>query len=134
MTTTIKATLVNDANRLSFLPTYFGSSMFTAEQSIYNTLSSLCETYKGAYWDFYELDNGGFYLAPQLDEQLPICVISNGYEGILSADAAGIVSSLCVINHLCWKTSSEKMIDYYYWLRDFASEHVEASEIFAAID
>ena len=134
MTTTIKATLVKDKQRLAFLPTYFGSLMMTAEQGIYNTLSNLCETYKGAYWNFYELSNGGFYLAPQLDETLAICVISNGYEGTLSADAAGIVSTLCVINHLCWKTSSEKMINYYYWLRDFASDHDEVSEIFAAID
>jgi len=58
----------------------------------------------------------------------------NGYEGALSADAAGIVASLYVINQLCWLEQSDKMIDHYYSLRDYASEHSEANEIYAAID
>jgi hypothetical protein len=43
--------------------------------------------------DYYELSNGGFYMAPCLDKKLTMFVEGNGYEGILSADAAGIVAS-----------------------------------------
>ena len=134
MTTQIKALLVNEDQRLSFLPKYFGKRMIAAEQGIYNTLSKLCTNYKGAFWNFYELNNGGFYMAPCLDEQFEIFVESNGYEGILSADAAGIVATLYVVNHLCWIDKAEKMINQYYLLRDFAAEHSEANEIYAAID
>ena len=73
-------------------------------------------------------------MAPCLDVKLDMFVASNGYEGVLSADAAGIVASLYVINQLCWLDQSEKMIDQYYSLRDYTSEHSEANEIYAAID
>lgn len=134
MTLKITATKIHDKQRLAFLPKYFGKRMLVAEHGIYNAMSQLCSNYDGAFWHFYELSNGGFYMAPDLDEKLEMCVTTNGYEGVLSADAAGIVTSLCVINQLCWQDQSEKMINYYYLLRDFATEHNEASEIFAAID
>lgn len=130
----IKAVIVSENQRLSCLPKYFGKQMISAEQGIYNTLSKLCTNYKGAFWNFYELDNGGFYMAPCLDEKFEIFVEGNGYEGILSADAVGIVATLCVINHLCWLDKAEKMINQYYLLRDFAAEHSEANEIYSAID
>ena len=53
MTTQIKAILVNENQRLSFLPKYFGNRMIAAEQGIYNTLRKLCASYKGAFWNFY---------------------------------------------------------------------------------
>lgn len=133
-TTKIKAVAVNDNQRLSFLPKYFGRRMIVAEHGIYNTLSKLCASYSGAFWNFYELSNDGFYMAPCLNEKLNMFVESNGYEGTLSADAAGIVSSLYVINQLCWLDELDGMINHYYSLRDFAAEHIEADEIFAAID
>jgi len=38
MTTQIKAILVSEKQRLSFLPKYFGNRMIAAEQGVYNTL------------------------------------------------------------------------------------------------
>lgn len=38
------------------------------------------------------------------------------------------------VNKLCWADQSERMINHYYQLRDFAAEHTESSEIFSAID
>lgn len=136
MPTKINAVIVKENQRLAFLPKYFGSHMIVvAEQAIYNTLSKLCTSYRGAFWNYYELSNGGFYMAPCLDEKLQIVIESNGFEGALSADASGIVVTLCVINHLCWcYPSDEQMIEQYYLLRDFADNHIEACEIFSAID
>ncbi len=134
MTTKIKAMAVSENQRLAFLSKYFGKRMIAAEQGIYNTMGKLCTNYNGAFWSYYELSNGGIYMAPHLNEKLEMVVVSNGYEGILSADAAGIVASLYVINQLCWLDQSEKMSEYYYSLRDYASEHSEANEIYAAID
>lgn len=134
MTTIITSQLVSDNQRLTFLPKHFGSIMMRAEQSIYNTLRKLCFSYDGGYWHFYELSNHGFYLAPDMDELLPIYVEGNGYANQISADAAGIITTLCVLNQLCWETKSDKTIHQYYLLRDFIECHNEASEIYAAID
>jgi hypothetical protein len=134
MGTSIQATLVRENQRMSFLPKYFGKRMMVAEQGIFNTLRNLCSGYNGGFWNYYELSNGGFYMTPYLDENLEMFVAGNGYEGTLSADAAGIIASLYVVNELCWADQSEKMINHYYQLRDFAAEHAESSEIFSAID
>ncbi|HAU3562013.1 TPA: antirestriction protein, partial [Legionella pneumophila] len=75
-----------------------------------------------------------FYLAPDMDEPLPIYVEGNGYDGEVSADAAGIITTLCVLNQLCWKTKSDKTIQQYYLLRDYIEYHKEAADIYAAID
>ncbi|HEN5591473.1 TPA: antirestriction protein, partial [Legionella pneumophila] len=120
--------------RLSFLPKHFGTMMIRAEQAIYNTLKVMCSSYEGGYWRFYELSNRGFYLAPDMDEPLPIYVEGNGYDGEVSADAAGIITTLCVLNQLCWKTKSDKTIQQYYLLRDYIEYHKEAADIYAAID
>lgn len=130
----IKVMMVSENKRIAFLPKYFGKHMMAAEHGIYNVMSKLCAGYRGAFWDYYELSNGGFYMAPCLDEKLKIFVEGNGYKGILSADAAGVIASLYIINQLCWVDQSEKMINHYYLLRDFAAEHDEANEIYAAID
>lgn len=130
----IKSLLVSRNKRPSFLPKYFGKWMLTAEQDIYTLLSSFCKTYTGAYWNFYELNNGGFYLAPDLEDKLQFFVESNGYEGALSADAAGIVVTLYALNRLCCMTESEELIKNYYLLLDFANEHHESIAIFRAID
>ncbi|WP_454783512.1 antirestriction protein [Legionella sp. WA2022007384] len=134
MTTIITSKLVCDKQRLSFLPKHFGTMMIRAEQAIYNTLKVMCPTYEGGYWHFYELSNRGFYLAPDMDEPLPIYVEGNGYDGEVSADAAGIITTLCVLNQLCWKTKSDKTIQQYYLLRDYIEYHKEAADIYAAID
>lgn len=130
----ITATKVVEQNLLNVLPRHFGRWAITLEQHIYKVLSFMCEDYKGGYWEFYELSNKGFYMAPQELMQLPLEVISNGFQAIVSADAAGIISTLYAFNALSCSTEEDKFINSYYWLRDFACEHVEANKILAAID
>jgi len=132
--TIITSRLVSISQRSFFLPKHFGSLMLVAESGIYNATRSMCPTYSGGYWNFYELSNDGFYMAPEGEELLPYFVMGNGYEGLVSTDAAGIISTLVVLNALCWETKSEKAIKQYYLLRDYVAFHSEASEIYAAID
>lgn len=108
--------------------------MIEAEHRIYNTLTELCSNYNGGFWNYYELSNGGFYVAPSSNEKFEVFINSNGYEGILSADAAGIIVSLYVINQLCWINQSEELVNYYYLLLDYVAQHPDAKEIYAAID
>ena len=67
----VTASLVAEAQRLDFLPTYFGPRlMMRGEALVYAWLRRLCERYNGAYWHYYTLSDGGFYLAPDLAERL----------------------------------------------------------------
>lgn len=134
MSILITAKKVSVENRLEILPRYFGRWAGNAEQHIYNSFSNMCPDYDGGYWEFYELSNKGFYMAPMSAERYHIQVISNGFDGTVSADAAGIIATLYTFNALCWSTSHDEFIDSYYLLRDFACVHQEAGRILAAID
>jgi hypothetical protein len=135
----VVANLVAEGDRLSFLPTFFGSRlMLRGEALVFGWLDHLSEDYNGGYWHFYTLTNGGFYLAPAMDERLQLSVAGNGFEGDLSADAAGIVATLFALGQLAAEVQDTDegaaLIDHYYWLRSFALDHAEARSIFQAID
>jgi len=131
----VTASLVADSDRLSFLPNFFGQRlMLQGEGLVFAWMSKLSENYNGGYWHFYTLSNGGFYMAPAFDEPMRISVEGNGFEGELSADAAGIVASLFVLCHLANLTEEDRVIELYWGLRDYAATHQESNLIFRAID
>lgn len=139
-TTAVTATIVPENQRLAFLPKYFGPGLvlMEAEALVFGHLRSLCPEYQGAYWEFYELSNGGLYMAPRLPGSLSLRVEGNGFSGAMSADAAGIVATLFALSYLSFKYQDapvgSRCGDHYHQLRDFASEHPEARLIFRAID
>ena len=98
------------------------------------TVSVSCRDYTGGFWEFYALSNGGFYIAPDDGRRYHILVPSNGFEGELSSDAAGIVMSLFSLNRMTWCKPTEFLNAQYYNLYDFAAQHPEATTIFGAID
>jgi len=91
----VEAYLVLEGARIGTLPRHFGARMMTVEHMVYNFMRQFVAGYKGAYWDFYELSNGGFYMIPNCDP-VEFNVHTNGFEGSLSADAAGITVCLFV--------------------------------------
>ena len=136
----VVANLVAEGARLSFLPTFFGQHlMMRGEALVFSWLDRLSEDYNGGYWHFYTLTNGGFYLALASDkESMRILVEGNGFDGEMSADAAGIVATFFALSQLTGEVqgteAGDTLIDRYFFLRDFAAEHVEAGLIFRAID
>jgi len=135
----VSASLVAEDNRLDFLPTSFTPRlMMHGEALVYAWMDRLSEDYKGGYWHFYTLSNGGFYLAPALESHMRVAVAGNWFEGELSADAAGIVATLFALCQLAADAqgtdAGDLLIDRYYFLRDFAAEHAEGPAIFRAID
>jgi hypothetical protein len=74
-------------------------------------------------------------LAPGGAQSYRLSVSGNGFEGRLSANAAGITATLFAINTLAFRyPHPAKLSARYYQLRDFACTHAEVRPIIAAID
>lgn len=134
----ITATIVSESDRLTILPRVFGEQyMLEFEISVYGWMSELSATsespYKGGFWQFYTLSNGGFYMAQTTDGRITLTSPS-GLDGEMSMAAAGITASLYAINMLCCKTRLKRHVDLYYQLREFAIEHLEWGAIGQVID
>jgi hypothetical protein len=135
---TISAALVAEHQRLDFLPRHFGQLMLNVEAYIYNRFDLLCPEYKGGYWEFYDLSNGGCYLAPD-GGTYRIRQPNNYFDEVVSADAAGIIVTLYAMSELSFRyynceQGTQVFSERFYQLRDFALSHAEASLIFRAID
>lgn len=152
----VVASLVPDGERLGFLPKHFGSRRYLkGENAVYNWMGALCPDCRGGYWDFLELSNGGFYMRPAdcpprasppgcppgasaaaRPHRMLVRVESNksnGFEGDVSADAAGVIATLFALNYLVCGGADE-LTDKYYALREFALGHPESAAILGAID
>lgn len=102
---------------------------------IFQFATQLAFAYGGGYWNFYTLSNGGFFMAPKLDESFRV-IADNGYEGTMSADALGITACLYAFSNLSFDEGpfGETCTEHYHWLYELAIVHSEASAIRAAID
>lgn len=135
----VTASLIPENERFTFLPRYFGRESFMlGEPLVYSWLGRLSEDYTGGFWNFYELSNGGFYLAPTGDTMYRIEVEGNGYRGQVSADAAGIIATFFAVGQLAATVQDADecgpLIDRYHHLLEFADSHPEGGAIFQAID
>lgn len=135
-TTTHLATLVAEQRREGFLPVLFGRQhLIVAENTLYNLMTWLSpRDYGGGFWDFYEYEGTPLYLAPTSRQRYRIACDTNGYEGRVSADAAGMIATLFTFSHLSFKYQSDLLAERFQRLYAFAADHPEASEIFQAID
>ena len=132
--TAVIAQQVEDSERMMALPRHFGQRLLAFEGAVYDFMRRFAPDYDGGYWQFYELSNGGFYMAPD-GRPFRVSIDTNGYEGEMSADAAGITVCLFACSHLSFRYSEDDVFaDHFHLLREFAAEHAEASAIFAAID
>lgn len=126
---------VKESARTSILPKYAGSYLNILEPLIYQVLSEYCAEYRGAYWQIWELSNHTFFMVPEVNtETLKMSCSGNFYSGEMSAEAAGIVACLGAFNRMAWATDDQRFVNHFYALKDFASQHSEATEIFKAID
>lgn len=121
---------------MGFLPRYFGKHFLMGESLVYDWMGRLCPSYNGGFWEYYRLDNGGFYMAPRGEAQMQImCREGNNYEGEVSSDAAGIIACIFTLSMMaCQYPDDEAIANCYDKLLDFATEHPEARSIYAAID
>ena len=136
----VTATLIPEgAQRLNFLPAKFGRYFMRGESLVYAWMRKLSEDYSGGFWHYYTLSNGGHYMAPEMgDARLTLLVEGNGYEGSMSADAAGIVACMFALGQLMHQVEDEAardhLVEQYHALHSFAVFHPESGAICRAID
>lgn len=126
-----------DAERAGFVHALFGLHFpMMVEPTVFGMAGTLSPDYKGGFWEFHALSNGGFYMAPHSDTPFH-AVCENGFEGALSADALGITACLYAYSNLSFmriEDLAEVCARQYHLLRDFAMDHAEVKAILAAID
>jgi len=108
------------------------------EGIIYAWMRQLSRDYTGGYWEFFDLTNGGFFVAPQRSSHLWVEVDGNGFAGYMAPETAGIVATLFALGQFCaeyqGQAAGDHFIVLYHALREFALDHAHAQQILAAID
>ncbi|MFC7706333.1 antirestriction protein [Plastorhodobacter daqingensis] len=130
------ATRVPDNRRMDFLPRLFGPRLLIiGEHTVFHFMETLCPSdYGGGLWDFYELDGQPLYLGPTSKPRYRLFCEGNGFEGEVSADAAGIIATLFAFSHLSFRYDDDELAEGYGRLYDYATIHAEAAAIYQAID
>jgi hypothetical protein len=139
----VKAKLARGFLRTKILPTLFGPKYLLGEEQVYRFMQKFCRdnTAGTGYWNFYVLDNGGYFMAPKTDQRFHLVVASNGYEGEMSAEAAGIVVTLftlCYLSEVAYELEDAALLarinKHFYALNSYADGHPEWKEIYGATD
>ena len=128
--------LVPEDQRMATTEKLFGLHFpMQLEPVIYGITDRMAEEYSGAYWDFYTLSNGGFYMAPVSDTTFHV-KCDNQFEGDLSADALGITACLYAYSHLSFSDGRYGRVCacHYHRLREYMFEHPEVRAVLSAID
>lgn len=133
-TAIISARLIPLSERIGFLPQYAGGNFIRYEMLTYALMENACKSYSGGLWNFYELSNGGFFMAPDMEGPLDIVWPDNFFEGSMSAEAAGIGISLMAQSQMAFTADSQRFSESFHKLRDYALDHKEAGVIFQFID
>lgn len=131
----ISATLVPDAQRLDALPRAFGSRyMLPVEAGVFNWMRRYVPFYTGGDYHFYTLSNGGFFMALKTNGLMRVHT-PNGFDHMVSAETAGVIAMIYVLNGLMWRAPEAQVLaDRYQQLREYAKGLPDCSLIFAAID
>ena len=128
--------LVPEDQWLAITEQLFGMAFpLQLEPVVYGVTDRMAQEYTGGYWDFFTLNNGGFYMAPSEDRVFHV-KCQNMYEGDLSADALGITACLYAYSNLSFSLSdiAREYARHYHLLREYSMEHAEVSAIVGATD
>ncbi|MDU8539818.1 antirestriction protein [Pseudomonas syringae pv. actinidiae] len=129
----ITVRVVPDHRRMSCVFRSFGRFAVDVEQFTQATMRESCTAYTGGLWDYYELSNAGFFMVPTCAETYAVSR-SNYFEGELSAQAVGIMTTLAGIMITWGRTEVDLLGLRYESLIDYARSQPEWALIRAALD
>lgn len=109
---------------------------FHMEPTIFDFAGRLSEDYQGGRWEFYELNTGGFFMAPDDAQEFRTAWPDNYSRETLSAEAFGLVCCLFACSHLSFGEGdlAERAAANYHLLLPFVYAHPEGRAILAVID
>ncbi|WP_058914380.1 antirestriction protein [Entomohabitans teleogrylli] len=149
--------IVPESNRLSFIPTFFVSPQGECMVADWMRRHT---NYDGGCWEYYIIPGGSTgktgphtevflnstgYIAPISESKYQMIIPGNYFDHEISADAAGIIATLMVLNWLSCEVAEKgesyahickKLTERQDALKDYVSiiNHPEASLIYRAID
>lgn len=130
----IFATKVPVRERMGCFPGFFGDRFIDTENTVYSFAENIVVGYRGEFWDFYRLSNGGFFIAPTKALLYELLVsFGNGYRGEMSARATGLVVCINSYDFLAESTRNIVFVTQSERLREYANIHPEKSKILAAV-
>jgi hypothetical protein len=94
----------------------------------------LCPDFRGGQWRYFETSTGTVFMVPSGHDSLQVTIDTNGFDKRVSAEVAGLIVSLFVLNRLCMVSRSKEHMRMLVLLRNYALEHAQATTIFRAID
>lgn len=129
--------ILDPKQRKRFLPSLFGRYFMRGESIVYAWMRELSDEYKGGFWNYYRLSNGGFYMSPEMHpSSLIIC--QNDFRGTMSTDAVGIVCTLFALRYLSYdrgvQLERDLLTKNFFSLLRFVSFHREDQAIRSVID
>ena len=93
---------VPEDQRMAVVERLFGIHFpLKLEPVIYGITERMADEYSGGYWQFYNLSNGGWYMAPDEDRVFHV-KCDNMYEGDLSADATTVLGVVPLLQDVFW--------------------------------
>ena len=136
-TSIITCTIVPEYQRVAVSSALFGARFpFAIEPAIFDFARDLSDDYKGGCWDFYALENGGFFMCPRSPERFRV-ESPNGNNANMSQEAFGIAVCLFAYSNLSFSRDEslfEMVSEAFHSLREYALEHPEAGDILRIID
>jgi hypothetical protein len=130
--TTVTRQLVPEDQRIDCTSQLFGFTFpLFIEPTIFSITSRMAPSYQGGYWQFWQVGEDGFYMAPEAD-RLFLAQSMNGWEGRLSADALGICACLTAFSHLSFSKNEglgRICAEHYHRLRPVIYEHEEVRAV-----
>lgn len=101
------STLASEGARMG-LPRHFKPRvMLLVESKIYAWMERLCRVYAGGSWDFFDLSNGGAFMAPHSADPFDLHIEALGIERRVSPEVAGIISTGFALRSLAWAGHSD---------------------------
>ncbi len=130
----IVATLIEKEREVELLVRHLGPDWLRFEHGAYQCLMRACEAYRGGLWDFFELSNGGFYMAPAYTGPMRMRCDSKGFVAIMSPEAAGIYACATTLSTLEATEGNALPGQKLAQLRDFVFQHAERGALSWALE
>lgn len=130
----VRSTLVNEGARMGFLPRHFKPRvMLLVESKTYAWMERLCRVYSGGKWNYFDLSNGGAFLAPQSPDAFDLHIESLHVHRSVSAEVAGIISTAFALRSLSW-AGHTGLTEKYCQLLAYVDGHPDRALVLEALE